>query len=81
MVVGRVPEHAKDWERWARYGARGIRIARSLKIFAGGSLSPVLLALSAGLSGYTLWVVQDHLDWPDSNSIPEHSKGIRLSLV
>ena len=79
--VCRVPEHCDDMERWARYGATGIRIARALQMFvAGGLLWPILLAISAGLSGYGFWVVQDHLDWPTWKPFPQYFPGVRLTL-
>jgi hypothetical protein len=80
-AIERVPSHCRDWTRWARYGARGIRVARSLAVFgSGGTLWPVLLAASAGLSGYTLWVVQDHLDWPSVGWIPGRYEGVARLL-
>jgi hypothetical protein len=76
-----ISERARELYRWAGYGATGIRIARTLQVFAAaGALWPALLAMSVGLSGFTLWIVQDHLDWPEWGWVPEHFPGVRLSL-
>jgi hypothetical protein len=76
-VLDRIPEDARLWLQWAEVGAFGVRLAR---VAVHGPARAGLYVAGGLLTLYTLFVIQDHLDWPQVTLFPDFATGIRAAM-